>query len=129
MELDFKTLDVPTIARWCLENGQVEWLKEANAPKPTPTYPMEEYTKKDGTIGKRANKKAEPLKVEMKTPSTVELKSLFMQKFFPDLAPTAGTKAPTKDELIAALGTPAYPALEKKYLEAQAKAKASKAKA
>lgn len=124
----FIDIDMPDIIEWCVENNQLGWLNENNAPKATPIYPMIEYTKKDGTKGKKADKKAAPIKTVEKTPSTVEIKTAFVQKFFPEKFATAGAKAPTKDELIAAAGTPAYAEILKKYKAAQEKAKAAKEK-
>lgn len=124
----FVDIDMPDIIEWCIENDKMEWLNEANAPKATPIYPMVEYTKKDGTKGKKTDKKATPIKTVEKTPSTVELKTAFVQKFFPEKFTSAGAKAPTKDELIAAAGTPAYAEILKKYRAAQEKAKEIKEK-
>ena len=123
---NFIDITVDEITDWCIENNQIQWLKEANKAKEYPVYPMIEYTKKDGTIGKKADKKAAPIETKVKTPSTVELKTAFVQKFFPEKFATAGAKAPTKDELIAAMGTPAYAEILKKYKAAQAKVKAAK---
>lgn len=125
---NFIDITIDEITEWCIENNQIEWLKEKNKPKATPIYPMVEYTKKDGTKGKKADKKAAPIKTVEKTPSTVELKTLFVQKFFPEKFASAGAKAPTKDELIAAMDTPAYADILKKYKAAQAKAKEAKEK-
>lgn len=126
----FIEITLDDVTEWCIENNQIEWLQKANAPKEYPIYPMVEYTAKKGkNAGKttmRADKKAAPIGTKMATPSTVEIKTAFVQKFFKEKFATAGAKAPTKDELIAAMGTPAYAEILKKYRAAQEKAKASK---
>lgn len=130
----FTEIDMPDIIEWCINNNQLEWLNKANAPKEYPVYPLEEYTPKKGKnagkVCQRQNKKAAPIGTKTATPSLAELKTAFVQNFFPNQFTTAGAKAPTKDELIAAAGTPAYAEVLKKYKAAQAKGKeAKKAKA
>lgn len=96
--MDFKNMNFEDIANWCKANNQVAWLKEKAATKvPCKVYPKVE---KDGK--KVADKTQEP-KIEMRPITFIQLKSDFVAKFMPELAPKAKTKKKTMFDLIAEL--------------------------
>lgn len=96
--MDFKTMKIEDIIKWCQDNNQVAWLKEIAAKKvPCEVYPR---IKKDGKS--IADKSQEPT-IEMRPITFVQIKSEFATKFMPEIAPKAKGKKKTMYELIAEL--------------------------
>lgn len=96
--MDTKKMKVEDIITWCVENGQVDWLKATAAKKTV----QKKYPKFRNAEGKLVvDKSATPY--EYTAPITfVELKSEFIRTFFPDQI-KAAEKKPSFHELIAKL--------------------------
>lgn len=77
--MDFKTMKIEDIINWCVENKQVEWLKEIAAK----TFPTKDGGERNITF--------------------IEIKLAFVDKFMPEIAPMRKPKKPTMYELIANL--------------------------
>lgn len=108
--MDFKTMTIEDIIKWCQENNQVEWLKETAKKKTTcKVYPRKKIEKtttdKDGNeITKTISvvDKSKPYTEEERPISFVEIKTAFCDKFMPELVHQKKKKA-TMYELIANL--------------------------
>lgn len=95
--MNFRTMKIEEIISWCVANNQVAWLKEEAAKKvPCKVYPK---VMKDGK--KVADKTAEPT-IEMRPITFVQIKTDFVNKFMPEIAPKKESK-PTMYDLISAL--------------------------
>lgn len=96
--MDFKKMDINDIINWCVANNQVAWLKAKMSEKhPCKVYPKVE---KDGK--KVVDKTATP-KEEMRPITFIQVKTDFVNKFMPEIAPKKKEKKPTMYELVAAL--------------------------
>ena len=78
--MDFKTMTIEQITEWCVENGQVEWLKK---------------TAKKTRKVKGTNK--------VRKITFFEIKKEFCTKFMPEIIPQKQPKAPTMFDMIDAL--------------------------
>ena len=82
---NYKDWEMPDIIEWCKENNQVEWLKKTVATKvKKPIYPKIEHTTKTGKKTMVYDKKAKPIGYQEVRISFVEIKSAFIDKFFPE---------------------------------------------
>lgn len=96
--MDFKTMNINDIITWCTANNQVDWLKAEAAKKvPCKVYPKVE---KDGK--KVVDKTATPT-IELRPITFIQIKTNFVNKFMPELAPKKKENKPTMYDLIAAL--------------------------
>lgn len=96
--MDFKTMNINDIINWCTANNQVAWLKAEAAKKvPCKVYPRVE---KDGK--KVVDKSATPT-IEMRPITFIQIKTNFVNKFMPELAPKKKENKPSMYDLIAAL--------------------------
>lgn len=111
--LDFKTMDINDIIKWCKDNNQTDWLKREAAKK----VEVERYTRRVKKLDEKGNvvlnKNNKPVyvvdktspKEKIKQPITfVQLKYSFCKAFMPEIIPEAAAKkAPTMYDLIANL--------------------------
>ena len=96
--MDFKTMTINDIIDWCKANNQVAWLKaEAAKQMPCKVYPK---TEENGR--KVVDRKATPI-IEMRPITFIQIKTDFVNKFMPEIAPKKKEAKPTMYELIAAL--------------------------
>lgn len=96
--MDFKTMTIEDIMAWCQANNQVAWLKEiANKQVPCKVYPR---IKKDG---KSVVDKSQEPTIQMRKITFIQIKTEFVNKFMPDLAPKAKAKKKSMYDLIAEL--------------------------
>ena len=96
--MDFKTMKIEDIISWCKANNQVEWLKaEAQKQTPCKVYPR---VMKDGK--KVADKTQAPI-IEMRPITFIQIKTNFVNKFMPEIAPKKKDSKPTMYELISSL--------------------------
>lgn len=113
--MNFMTMDIKYIAKWCQDNNKVEWLKK----KATEKVEYKVYPKikvpaldKDGNViltkkGKVkmvsvADKSKEPV-VKKDKISFVQIKKDFCAEFMPELLPKAKDKEPNMYDFIASL--------------------------
>lgn len=91
------------IIEWCKANNQVEWLKAtAKTTIKHPIYPKVPHKSKTGKATMISDKKAEPIGYKEERISFVELKSAFIDKFFP-AQKNEKAKKPTFYDIIDAL--------------------------
>jgi hypothetical protein len=85
MRENYKDWEMPDIIKWCQENNQVDWLKATAATKvKKPIYPKVAHTSKTGKQTMVYDKKAKPIGHHEVKISFVEIKSAFIEKFFPE---------------------------------------------
>ena len=103
-KFDWKSLNIDEITTWCVNNNQVEWLKEEVA-KTTmeKRYPrVKVWDEAKQKYVSKADKSKKPVMVEV--PITfVEVKKDFMEKFFPEAIVGDKKKKPTFHDKIANL--------------------------
>lgn len=97
--MNYKTMKIDDIIKWCQDNNQVEWLKATAAQEVT----VKQYPKVKNEAGKMvADKTAKPKYV--KAPITfIQIKKAFCEKFMPELLPKAKAKKPSMYEIIKGL--------------------------
>ena len=99
--MDFKNITIEDIIAYCKENNEVEWLKKIAASKvECKVYPRVKTTNKAGKTVSVADK-SQPYTVEMRPISFVQIKSAFIDKFYPEQAKKE--KKPSMYDIIAAL--------------------------
>lgn len=96
--MEFKTMTINDIIAWCKANNQVEWLKAEAARK----MPCSVYPKKEVDGKKVVDKTATPT-IEMRPITFIQIKTDFVNKFMPEIAPKKKDAKPTMYELINAL--------------------------
>jgi hypothetical protein len=97
--MDFKTMTIKDIGEWCVANGQVAWLKEeAKKIVDVAVYPRVKTA--DGKL--KVDKSQEPT-IEKRRITFVQLKTDFVQKFMPEIAPKAKARATTMFDYIDSL--------------------------
>lgn len=102
-KLNFKDMNIQDIISWCQENGEVEWLKAEAAKKvKCEVYPRIKKVNENGKTVSVADKSQKP-KTEMRPISFIQIKTDFVEKFMPEIAPKKQAKAPTMYDLIAKL--------------------------
>ena len=95
----YKNISSDDIINWCVENKQVEWLKEeAQKQIPHKIYPKVERNGK-----KKMDKTQEPIGETYKRITFVEMKLDFCDKFFPVLSPERQDKKESMFDRIMAL--------------------------
>ena len=92
--MNYKTMDINDIINWCKENNQVPWLKAQMAL----TFPVMKEV--DGQKVQVLDKQGNP---RVRKISFIELKTEFIYKFMPEIAPKRKEKKPTMYELVDAL--------------------------
>jgi hypothetical protein len=97
--MNFKTMQIEDIIAWCAANNQTAWLKEEAARM----VACKVYPRVKGEDGKvRADKSQEP-KIEMRKITFIQIKTDFVNKFMPEIAPKAKAKKASMYDIIAAL--------------------------
>jgi len=87
--IDYKKIDFPFIENWCDTHGQSEWLdSKVLEDVIVDVYPYIEYTKKDGTKGRKYDKTQQPTK-KTRPISFLQVKDEFITKFMPEVKPQA----------------------------------------
>ena len=81
-----KDIKINHIEEWCMENNQQDWLIDfCSTPYTVKIYPYKEITKKDGTKGRKYDTTQPPIGTkELECAPYVNIRSAFLQKFFPD---------------------------------------------
>lgn len=92
--MDFKTMTIEDIINWCTANNQTAWLKAKAAEK----VACKVYPKVNG----KADKTQAPV-TEMRKITFIQIKTDFVNKFMPELAPKAANKKKSMYDLIAEL--------------------------
>ena len=77
--MNYKTMKIDDIIKWCKDNNQVEWLKEIAS---------KTFTNDEG---------------KERRISFIEIKNAFATKFMPEIMPEKKDKKPSMYELIASL--------------------------
>lgn len=102
-KLNFKDMTINDIIEWCQENNQVEWLKKEAAKKvKCEVYPRIKAVNEKGKTVSVADKSQKPT-TEMRPISFIQIKTDFVDKFMPELAPKKKAKEPNMYDLIANL--------------------------
>lgn len=102
--MNYQTMKIEDIIAWCVENKQVEWLKEEMAKKVI----VSRYSKRVKTTndkGKtvwKADRNSKKVDSEEKI-TFIQIKKDFCEKFMPEIIPAAKEKKPSMYELVAAL--------------------------
>ncbi len=87
-QMNYLTMSIEDIIEWCQENNQVEWLKKTAAKEVW----YEVYPRVKNADGKSvADKTQKPTRKKRKI-SFVQIKSLFVEKFMPEIKPTKKEK-------------------------------------
>lgn len=82
--MDYKSCNFDDIAKWCSENGELEWL-EAKVSEKVVKYI---YPKVMGKKGRMVfDKKQKPIGTEESDISFVQVKRAFFEKFMPEKLP------------------------------------------
>lgn len=103
-KLDFKSMNLQDIINWCKENNQVEWLKA----KAQETVVVERYTGRVATTNAKgktvfvADKNSQKVK-ERKPITFIQIKTDFVNKFMPEIAPKKKAKEKNMYDIIAEL--------------------------
>lgn len=93
--MDFKSMKIEDIMDWCVTNNQVAWLKaEASRKVECKVYPK-------GSDGKAD--KTQPAKTVLRPITFIQIKTDFVNKFMPEIAPKGKPKGATMYDKIAAL--------------------------
>lgn len=101
--MDFQSMTIDDIIKWCQENNEVAWLKAKAAEKVKCTvYPRKKVINEKGKKVSVADKEATP-KVQSRPISFVQIKMAFVEKFMPEIAPVKKAKEPTMYDRIANL--------------------------
>lgn len=101
--MNFKTMSIEDIISWCQANNQVEWLKTTAARQTTyKVYPRIKVKDENGKTKIISDKSATP-KTEKRPISFIQIKTEFVNKFMPEIAPKAKDKQPTMYDIIANL--------------------------
>lgn len=91
-------MGIEDIIKWCQDNNQIEWLKEeANQKREYKVYPRKKVD------GKSVADKSQEPQIVLRPISFIQIKSDFIEKFMPELAPQKKNKKPTMYDLINAL--------------------------
>lgn len=77
--MNYNTMKIEDIIKWCQDNNEVAWLKETAS---------KTFTNEEG---------------KERRISFIELKIEFVKKFMPEIAPKAGPKKPSMYDIIADL--------------------------
>lgn len=103
LQMDYETMSIDEIIEWCQENGQVAWLKKEAAKKvDCKVYPRMTVINEKGRKVSKADKSQEP-KIEKRPITFIQLKINFVDKFMPEIRPTASEAEPTMYDRIKAL--------------------------
>lgn len=98
-KMDYSTMTMEDIIKWCQENKQVKWLKEeAKKQVPYKVYPRIKVTDASGKTVSKADK-SKPYTVEMRPITYIQIKQDFVRKFMPELIPHKDKK-PSFYEII-----------------------------
>lgn len=101
--MDFQTMSIEDIISWCKANNEVAWLKEiASKQTECKVYPRKKITNEEGKVVSVADKSKEPT-IEKRPISFIEIKTAFVEKFMPEIAPKKKEKKPSMYDLIKAL--------------------------
>lgn len=101
--MNYKTMKIEDIISWCKANNQVAWLKEFIAKEiPYEKYPRKRVINEDGKKVSVADK-TQPYTIAYRKPSFIEIKTAFVEKFMPEIAPKKKEAKPTMYDLIEAL--------------------------
>ena len=90
--MDFKTMNIDDIIKWCQDNGKVDWLKAKASEK----REFKVYPKVDGKTDK-----SQPPVVELRPISFIQIKKDFVEEFMPEIAPKAQKKETMFDKIMA----------------------------
>ena len=101
--MDYKSMKIEDIIKWCQANNQTEWLK-AKAQEMTDykIHPKKEITTPEGKTKLVTDKKATPT-IEKRPISFIQIKNAFVEKFMPEIAPVKKEKEPSMFDKIASL--------------------------
>ena len=99
MALDYKTMKIEHIIAWCQANNQVEWLKATASQKTA----QKVYPKVKNAEGKMVKDKTAKPSIVYTPISFIEIKTAFVEKFMPEIAPKKKEKKPTMYDIIANL--------------------------
>lgn len=98
--MDFLTMNIDDIIKWCTANNQVEWLKAtANSTTSYKAYPRIKVKTTEGKIISKVDKTQQP-EIKQHPITFIELKTKFVEKFMPELAPKAKDKKPSFHDKI-----------------------------
>lgn len=98
-KMDYSTMTMEDIIKWCQENKQIKWLKEeAKKQMPYKVYPRIKVTDASGKTVSKADK-SKPYTVEMRPITYIQIKQDFVRKFMPELIPHKDKK-PSFYEII-----------------------------
>lgn len=101
--LNYQTMKIEDIIKWCEDNNQVDWLiAESEKTIPVKVYPRKKVVNEKGKVVSVADKSQEPT-IEMRKIDFINLKKNFVEKFMQEIAPKAKAKEPTMYEKIQAL--------------------------
>lgn len=90
--MDYKTMTIEDIIKWCQDNKQVKWLKEeAKKQVPCKVYPRIQITDASGKVLSKADK-TKPYTVEMRPITFIQIKQDFARQFMPELLPQKSKK-------------------------------------
>ena len=98
MALNYNTMTIDDIIDYCVNNNEVAWLKEVSSR--TTAYKVYPRIKVDGKSV--ADKSQKPITQHRKI-SFIEIKTKFVEKFMPEIAPKKKEEKPTFYDRIAAL--------------------------
>ena len=96
--MDFKTMKIEDIIKWCQDNNEVEWLKAKAQEK----VDFKVYPKKV-VDGKTISDKTQEPTIEKRPITFMQIKLDFVDKFMPEIKPKAKEKKPNMYDLIASL--------------------------
>lgn len=113
--MNYKTMKIEDIIKWCQDNNEVEWLKAKAAEKVDyKVYPTIKVAKVDengnpvlSKKGKQlfanvADKSKEPA-IEKRPITFIQIKQAFCEKFMPEIMPKSKAKKPSMYEIIKGL--------------------------
>lgn len=98
--MNYQSMKIEDIIKWCQENNQVEWLKaKMEETTECEVYPRKKITTEDGKIISVADKTQKPT-IEMRPISFIQVKLDFVEKFMPEIAPKKKEKKLNMYELV-----------------------------
>lgn len=101
--MNYQSMKIEDIIKWCQENNQVEWLKaEMEKETECEVYPRKKITTEDGKKISVADKTQKPT-IEMRPISFIQVKLDFVEKFMPEIAPKKKEKKLNMYELVKSL--------------------------
>lgn len=101
--MNYQTMSIDEIIEWCQENGEVAWLKKEAAKKvEVKVYPRKTVINEEGRKVSKADKTQAP-KIEKRPISFIQLKINFVDKFMPEIRPTAAAAEPNMYDRIKGL--------------------------